>query len=368
MGLRDVLTKTMFPRLQRYLLPFALTAGCGNSTSETTTPSSYVHYEKKTSDAQGQATFGGGAAVQVRDEAGKALENITVHYLSKGERNTFIAVDPQGKYFPERIAARGRASRIRQQLYRRSPLDKLEEMVLELVCEAFPICDTVETITSVLEEAGQYQQGDVLGEDENVNKYCQTREQILTNTIDVPAGIIILPATAAGYPAEKIKNSATTKLKNLAEKYILARYGDQPGYEVWVPKRAMSICGKEYDEAICDLSDGQLGQLWNADLPYWQIVGGCQPQKTGTGNDGGTSALCAGSVNNLLELCREFYERDTLDCHPTGVPSQEAYDLALQTVCIEEKIDFLDEHCKRLQCAEKLNCDEFNQCIIDTQG
>ena len=240
-------------------------SGCGSSSPA----SAYVNYEKKTSNAEGKVAFGEKVIAQLQDEESQLpLENIAVHYLHTEQANTLLAIDPQGNYYPNLATF----SSGEQQLERQRR--KAKAIVIGL--KAFRAgAGAGKVILDTINNA----HGNVLGEDENVTRYCMTLDEIVKTTIDIPAGIIfIAPKLVYGDAAEVIKIAGTTTLKEIAEKYIVEEYGLQLGYEVHVPKTAMSICGQEYEEAVCDISGGQLEQLWSSELPYWQIVGGCTPQ------------------------------------------------------------------------------------------
>ena len=278
--------------LQKAALGAALALGTFSSSgcSSSSPASAYVNYEKKTSNAEGKAAFGEKVIAQLQDEETQSpLENIAVHYLHTEQANTLLAIDPQGNYYPGLATF----SSGEQQLERQRR--KAKAIVIGL--QAFRagagagkvILDTINN-----------DHGNVLGEDENVTRYCMTLDEIVKTTIDIPAGIIfIAPKLVYGDAAEVIKIAGTTTLKEIAEKYIVEEYGLQLGYEVHVPKTAMSICGQEYEEAVCDISGGQLEQLWSSELPYWQIVGGCVPK-------GGTTEGDPCKPEEGLVFCDDF--------------------------------------------------------------
>lgn len=291
MSLSEVVRKTVLGISLAVSSSYA--ASCTNTNFLQRQP---VQQEQQLTDQKGMVTFSNGAQAKVKDKQGQPLGNIKVNYFYTGEKNTFLALDATGKYFPERVSFVTGQNQPSLRRYRRStdPVEKVEEIVLEEVCkQAGGVCEGVELVQVAFENANSYMKGDILGEDENVNKYCQTLEQITTNTIDVPIGIVLLAVQAAGYDTQVIKLAVNKPLKYIAEKYIIATYGQQPGYEVWVPKTIMSVelgqCGK----AVCPLTDGDLQKIWDPNLPYWRIVGGCVPGEKNPPPAGGKIAFAS---------------------------------------------------------------------------
>ncbi len=250
-----------------------------------------VYANKRTTTASGNVTFfsrsGQEIIVTVKNSEGSRLEDITVHYLNKGRENLVLAVDRQGNYYPEieQFTTSSRSSALKQ--------DSLELQTFALSGEEVTILlDVVKPAYKIVTE-DMRMEGNLLEQDENYNKYCMTLDQI-SKGISVPLGVMFLAAESAGFgPLTKVIKLATvTPLVYIHDMYIRDKYGTHDSYEVWAPKTAMSICGEEFEGAVCDINDGQLSRLWDPDLPFWQIRGPCERQQPTEGEGPGPSSQC----------------------------------------------------------------------------
>ncbi len=282
MSLAELLRKTVLGAALAFSSGYV--AGCTKPNFR----ESRVVAEQGLTNQQGEVSFSNQVVAQVQDGTAQLpLENMVVHYLHAGSENTLLAIDPQGNYYPNLASfASGETTERR----RRKP----RKIIIEL--DQFQ--EGMEAGQAIV-DAFTYQGGDILGEDENYFKYCLSMEDILTSTIDIPAGIILIaPKLVYGEITEFVASAGTALLKDIVNTFIVAEYGQQPGYEVHSPKRAMSICGEEYEDIICDISGDKLKQIWDPDLPYWHIVGGCAP------NGGEMTDPCAPQEG--LVFCDDF--------------------------------------------------------------
>ena len=386
----------LLSRMTKTFLPYVLALSCGSNHSD------YVTHEIQRTNRAGDVIFDTISAA-VRNESGEGIEDITVHYLTKDNRRMLLAIGSRGAYFPEKISFLEEGSPPAGVL--RSSLQQSINLVLE---RATQVRKQTDAIREVVE---QYQPGELLESSNDVNKYCMTPEQIEASTIDVPAGLIMLAGANSNVLSDGaltlLKSAVTMPLRDLLHQYLVENYGDSPGYEVWVPKTAMSICG-ESREIVCTLDENQLSRIWGTDLPYWKINGACQQQPQsdncvshyrcqqnlvyrendcgirelvqdcgekrcregvcqGNNNNDNDQEICAGNIGSLLSLCRDYYQRLFVDC--AAEAAIDAAQNAQETVCTDTKNNrsFLQSECLRVQCAEKTNCDEFDQCVLDTR-
>lgn len=247
-------------RILPYFLAGALgAAACTDQTQEDTT---LLKHTVTMTDNNGIAVVEG-HTIHVSDEQQHPLEGIAIHHLQRNEDYLSLAVDPQGNYFPERRGSVIAAKSLRAEGY----LDEIL-FVLEKADEAQIIEPYTAPGRTLLEESTA------------VNKYCLSLEYMESAYIDAPIGIIALLGTLAGRDLEEIKNKLTTKLKSIFEQHIVTKYGRYEGYEAWVPKTAISLCGEEYDGIVCPVTSEALArQIWSADLPIWEIRGACSPEQ-----------------------------------------------------------------------------------------
>lgn len=273
----------------------------GCSTSEGPRTSPYVRHLHQRTNAQGEVSFPErNVRAVVRNEDGNPIPGITVHYAFKDEKNVVLAIDPSGNYIPERAVFSGTSLRRGGNRRYAASVGEFIEFVLE----------NPKAVDEIVEQLGRPHSGDLLEEEEDVNRYCMSLEQITNKTIDVPAGLVVLAPEAAGVNTTLVRRAATALLGEIAERHIISRYGEQAGYEVWVPRTAMSVCGEEFDGAVCDISGGQLEQIWNPELPYWRINGSCTPA---------AAQGCSGEV-----LFEDEFEGEELDLekwdYPVAIP------------------------------------------------
>lgn len=241
----------------------------------------YVEHLRETTDSGGEVTFareGREIPVQVKDRESNPLPGINVHYAFKEDKNVILAIDPDGRFVPDRHIFSGSAPTANVRRKENAGRNERRAGLLNLINF---VLDNTDMVGTIIEEATAPHHGDLLEEGEDVNKYCMKREDVLKKTISTPAGLILLAPEAAGMDTTLLRSAIDTPLRNIAEWYIVSRYGQQLGYEVWVPKRATNLCGRNYDALICDLSGGQLESLWASDLPYWRINGACVPGEGG---------------------------------------------------------------------------------------
>ncbi len=361
MGLRQLLRNAVFG------LGLALTPGCssdpdwspeGEAEGEISEVG-YVEHQHRTTDADGEATFsreGREIPVRVADTEGNPLAGIDVHYAFKDDKNLVLAVDPEGRFVPDKQSFSASVPAVNA---RRAGLSDLISFAL----------DNVDVVGTIVEEVSTPRPRDLIEEREDVNRYCMNMEDILNTTIDVPAGLIFLAPQVAGMDATLLRVAVGTLLRDNVELYIISRFGEQPGYEVWVPKTAVSLCGEEYNDIICDLSEGQLERLWNTDLPYWRINEGCVPS-SGDGErcggsplvnlyawkvhdcQGGTQELADGNCRVVLEA--EIYPAVTLTVDGNQFWSEDYPEDVVRFTRNASKVDFSE--CFPGGLAETMQC------------
>ena len=248
-----------------------------------------LSHSKKTTNSRGDVDFGGLRA-KVTDEDGKQLQGITVHYLTRGGKSLVVAVDSHGRYYPQIESFSSDSSSTSQDAL--SALDTLEQRLQQpqkpqrlqqpLVSTIAVVLGAVKLGYEIYKTMSQSERGELLGSEDNVNRYCMTLEQMQISYIDVPAGLILLAAEQAGYSDEEIKTAVTTPLQEIFERYIEQKYGRHSGYEVRVPKITRSVCGSDDVGTICDINDGRLDKIWSPEVPIWEIVGPCDPNSNGS--------------------------------------------------------------------------------------
>lgn len=246
--------------LLKKIMPFflagkiVLLGACAENNIETPE----LYHEVANTDYRGNAAIEN-LTIMVVDESRQPLEGMTVHHLHRGEQYLNIVLDPQGRYFPARQGSNTAGQALRTD-------NLLEEIVL--VLEKANESKILKTYSA----PGRT----LLEESSAVNKYCLSLEYMNSSYIDAPIGLIALLGTLAGAEMEELKIRTTTKLRSLFERYITQKYGSHEGYEVWVPKTGISLCGEQYEEVICPITTELLAQqLWNHDLPIWEIRGSC---------------------------------------------------------------------------------------------
>ena len=140
-----------------------------------------------------------------------------------------------------------------------------------LIPEIFLLLQTAKSFDYARRDA-QKQRRQFMGDLNNVDRYCVTLEQMTESYIRVPMGII-------GVASEEIKIRALVPLERLFGKYVVKRFGQQEGYEVWVPKTAINLCGEDFSGIICPIDQEYLSEkLWmHANIPSWDIKGPCDP-------------------------------------------------------------------------------------------
>jgi len=165
-----------------------------------------------------------------------------------------------------------------------------------------------------------------------------TMDQMKYSNIEVPAGIISLGYKESGAPdkvqevVDQIKIITQTSLKYIFEKFIEIKYGTHQAYEVWEPKIALSLCGEQFENVICDLQTTPLAQqFWQHqiqtsgytsfdDMPYWQIVGPCELQSPIEENCSQSIEICNGKDDDCDYLIDEdnVCEEINNDCSLTN--------------------------------------------------
>lgn len=209
--------------------------------------------------------------VLIKTRDGKPIPDVTVHYAGNQHGAILVAVDSLQRFQPEAVQLSFESTvsspprnAINQSLKSTYPLD-IPLGPIETGIKAYEILSTDER--------------QFLGQRGSVNRYCMTLEQILHSEIDIPAGLVLLAAEAAGLETEIVRIAITTPLKEISSRWILRKYGEQVGYEVWVPRTAVNLCGSEYgSQAVCNLTTEDLArQVWNTNMPYWEIRGKCDP-------------------------------------------------------------------------------------------
>lgn len=243
---------------------------------------SNLNYHVGKTDAEGKVSLNG-RKIQVRNSV-QALEDITVHYLADQQNELILAVEGRGNYFPKMEETS------RQTFFLRET---------ELVPDQFssgnaPSDDSSDSSLDqviYLEEGSGYRltpqsPRKLLAEDENVNRYCLTLEQMQQDYIDVPFGLISLTGLS-----EEIEIAVTTPLKFFFERYVISRYGRHEAYEVRVPKITTNLCDENEirrdQNILCFINTDSLSQrIWSqADIPLWEIRGSCNSFNQTNGNE-----------------------------------------------------------------------------------
>ncbi|MDP3734596.1 MAG: DUF1566 domain-containing protein [Nanoarchaeota archaeon] len=222
-------------------------------------------YQQAVTDSSGRVTFND-TPFTVKDDV--TLEGITVHYLESNNHYLALAVDGRGRHFP---AVKGGSIDTVEHNLTQKPLLQELIIIMSLAYQGYKLYRSTQSPDRIL-----------LEETENINRYCISLEQMKNDYIDLPAGILSL-APAAGDEAEEIEMTITTPLKMLMENYVINKYGEQEGYEIWVPKIDTSFCGNDYKNVVCPIDTPKLSQrLWNkAEVPIWEIKGPCRLDDTG---------------------------------------------------------------------------------------
>ncbi|MDP3989604.1 MAG: hypothetical protein Q8Q01_00165 [archaeon] len=204
---------------------------------------------------------------KVNDNFGNPLNDILVYHLQGKSETLSIAVDEQRKYFPS-------FPTIGYSQYGLSSQEGLESLEKHLLEEITFVLSTLN------EENGEYVDSNgvgerFLGEQGNSNRYCLSKEAMAHDYIDVPLGIVSLGKS--NEEGSLLNLLVSRPLHQIFEKYILRNYGDHEGYEVWVPKTAISLCDEDYDGVVCPITSERLSQeIWqNNGVPYWHIAGSC---------------------------------------------------------------------------------------------
>lgn len=303
-----------------------------------------LFYQKGKTDRSGKVIINDKSFL-IKDEY-KPLENITVHYLESKKSYLALAVDEQGGYFPEITSGNSINSNTSQQ-----------NLKQPLWGEILLVMDIATRLAYDFQQDNWSRKKNLLEEQENVNRYCLTLEQMKNDYIDVPAGILLLAPELAGYETGGLKIALTTPLKALLEKHIITKYGRHSGYQVWEPKTRTSLCEEEYTGLVCKIDREILSKkLWNqAEVPLWRISGPCEVESTvekwtepnTSERENGekvSSTLAACELPSCVDYFTDFcavpclhaFGRCTLpcstdnDCRYEGVPMK-CYDL--QSLC-----------------------------------
>lgn len=242
------------------LAPVLLTAGINACSDD----SKNLAYQKAVTDFSGRVTFND-TPFTVKDDVN--LEGITVHYLESDDHYLTLAVDGRGRHFP---AVKGNSIDTVEYNLTQKPLLQELVIIMSLAYQGYKLYRSTQSPDRIL-----------LEETENINRYCISLEQMKNDYIDVPAGILSL--APAGDDAEEMEIAVTTPLKMLMENYVIHKYGEQEGYEVWVPKIDTSFCGRDYQGLVCPIDTQKLSQkLWDrTNAPIWKIIGPCSLDDTG---------------------------------------------------------------------------------------
>jgi len=230
-------------------------------------------YAHGTTDSSGEVSLNGKGFRVIRDSDKAALVGITVHLWSDFSGRGFVQACGDGSKQGGKIYAPA----FQQISGVTVPKSRGNVQTLTRALSIDSVLTMKDTIYNAFTEGSKFERGTFLGEDSNYNWYCMTRKQMETSYIDVPIGLIFLAPEAAGMKSKVIKNAVKSKLSSLFNAYILSKYGSHAGYRVGVPKDVVSLCGPEYTGMLCDLSDGQLRHVWDANRPVWMIKGPCTP-------------------------------------------------------------------------------------------
>ena len=237
--------------------------GCGDDEENGTSDSNYVTHLKGKTNSSGEVSLGD-RIIQVQNDKKSPLAGIEVHAFSDGINSLFEAVDLTGKHYPD-FKQMGGATKP-------TSVNGIGTSVHYLVDQVMFLKDVVGDIQT---EVADINHGTFLGSDKNYNKYCMTMDQIVGTSVNVPLGLVLIAAKAAGVKTKVLKNAGTKLLGTALKKYIEAEHGVQSAYEVWVPKTAVSLCGKEYDGVLCPLTEKDLSKIWDPNKPIWFVKGAC---------------------------------------------------------------------------------------------
>ena len=213
---------------------------------------------------------------KVNDNFGNPLNDILVYHLQGKFETLSIAIDEQRKYLPSFPTI----SSSQYGLSSQEGLGSSEKHLLE---------EITFVLSTLNEENGEYVDSNgigerFLGEQGNSNRYCLSKEAMAHDYIDVPLGIVSLGKS--NEEGSLLNLLVSRPLRQIFEKYILRNYGDHEGYEVWVPKTAISLCDEDYSDVICPITSERLSrELWmTTDVPYWHIAGSCSFNELLAGN------------------------------------------------------------------------------------
>src|SRR3989344_5202977 len=225
-----------------------------------------LEVEIEPTDLEGKAYLG--QPVQVRNEV-NVLAGALV-YQVQGSNNSYLTLglEQDSRPLPARQESSAAFSEYGEDDFEanRSSLNKSA-----LIPEIVLLLQTARSLDYARRDA-QKQRRQFMGDLNNVNRYCVTLEQMTESYIRVPMGII-------GVASEEIKIRALVPLERLFERYVVKRFGQQEGYEVWVPKTAVNLCGEDFSGIICPIDQEVLSErLWmHANIPSWDIKGPCDP-------------------------------------------------------------------------------------------
>jgi hypothetical protein len=220
-----------------------------------------LNFDFAVTNRQGIAALDKTVKVQNKE---KTLEGIFV-YQVKGRNESYlsIAVDPTGKHLPEMNQTK--------YFFVKKGVKKSG-----LVAELGMILLGVTAFGTAYKDA-KNQEEHFMGEDENVNKYCVSLEQMVNTNITVPMGLI-------GIASHEIKFATLTPLKWLFEKYVVSTVGMHNGYEVWVPKVSVNLCGSDYEGVVCKIKNEESakGLFMHQPVPAWEVKGNCDISNYGS--------------------------------------------------------------------------------------
>lgn len=261
-------------RISALLLPYIATGAIAASACRDENGGEVLNHTVAKTNAAGEAAIDD-LSFSIKDTGSKPLEDITIHVLSNNDHYLALVQDEQEKYLPQLGEGSLPSSQYRGNLQRQG----LSQTITFLLSAAV----IGKRIYTLLRSS----QGEFLYAEENVNHYCMTLEQMKHNYIDIPAGVLLLSLPSE--EEEEIKITHATPIKDIFEGFIVTQYGQHDGYEVVVPKTALSLCEEQYEEILCPIDTETLSRkLWShAGVPVWRIAGACNPGEQQ--NDAGAS-------------------------------------------------------------------------------
>ena len=262
------LSSKIRPMVVAGLLALNEGGGCGEDLLQ---PEIKLIQQSGVTNKYGQVTVNS-LPIKVEDEEGLWIEGSQVFYVDDGREYVLMATKSRHHSHLET----GKISSLPQKVTvisnSNSNQEQQEFPLFEQIVAKLYTTNLSEVITGTIPRT-------LLAEDYLNYKYCMSKEAISSSTVEAPVGFIGL---ILGQDKQQLlQNFVVQPLRSLFEKYIVKKFGDHEGYEVWVPKVAVNLCGENYQELLCTISSQELSErIWSMEnIPYWHIKGPCEVKK-----------------------------------------------------------------------------------------